>query len=159
MSKMHRRGNKNPAFIAPNGDYITLDGFLTTLHPEGSFNDFQIATEKRILVRPKINYFIVVINVLIPLLLCFAICWWSVCYAIVCLSLYILIRMRTIILFFIRVYQRYASEDIRLACVFTPSCSEYMVLSIEKYGLIYGGIKGVKRLKRCNFPNGGEDYP
>ena len=59
----------------------------------------------------------------------------------------------------IKVYQRYAADDVRKRCLFTPSCSEYMILSIEKYGAVRGIIKGIKRLRRCHAPNGGEDYP
>ncbi len=54
---------------------------------------------------------------------------------------------------------RYAAPQIRLACVFEPSCSEYMILALAKYGLIRGGYKGICRLLRCHYPNGGEDYP
>ena len=57
------------------------------------------------------------------------------------------------------VYQKYAPAHVRNACVFTPSCSEYMILAINKYGLILGVVKGVKRLLRCHSPNGGVDNP
>lgn len=56
-------------------------------------------------------------------------------------------------------YQNKASNKTRLKCVFEPSCSEYMILSIKKYGLIIGVFKGIKRLFRCHPPNGGKDYP
>lgn len=56
-------------------------------------------------------------------------------------------------------YQRYAPERLRAACLFTPSCSEYMRISIEKYGVIKGIYKGVRRLCRCHQPNGGVDNP
>lgn len=45
------------------------------------------------------------------------------------------------------------------SCLFIPSCSNYMILAIEKYGLIKGITKGVKRILRCVPPNGGVDYP
>ena len=38
-------------------------------------------------------------------------------------------------------------------CRFTPTCSEYMIESIYKYGVIKGIKLGVKRLKKCR-PNG-----
>jgi putative component of membrane protein insertase Oxa1/YidC/SpoIIIJ protein YidD len=59
----------------------------------------------------------------------------------------------------ILLYQKYAPEKMRRSCLFVPSCSEYMLLSIEKYGLIRGMHKGLERLARCHHPNGGEDYP
>ena len=56
-------------------------------------------------------------------------------------------------------YQKFAPEELRRSCLFTPTCSEYMLLAIDKYGFIKGVIKGVKRLLRCHPPNGGVDYP
>jgi len=157
---MYRRCNKYSKITAPCVEYQIPDGIITTLHPEGSLNNIQFGTEKnRTFVRPKINYMIVIINVLIPLIVCLIVCWWNVFYAFIGFGIYFLIRLRKILVFFIHVYQRYASDDIRGSCVFEPSCSEYMILSIEKYGVFYGSVKGIKRLKRCHLPNGGEDYP
>jgi putative component of membrane protein insertase Oxa1/YidC/SpoIIIJ protein YidD len=34
-----------------------------------------------------------------------------------------------------------------------------MLLAIEKYGLIKGVTKGLKRIWKCKHPNGGVDYP
>ena len=47
---------------------------------------------------------------------------------------------------------------VRQRCVFTPTCSDYMILSIKKFGVIRGVIKGIKRLKRCEGDYR-EDYP
>ncbi len=69
------------------------------------------------------------------------------------------IFLKKIIIFFIRLYQRYGPYDIRSRCLFTPNCSEYMVLAIQKYGAIKGVKKGIERFKRCQAPNGGIDYP
>lgn len=44
-------------------------------------------------------------------------------------------------------------------CRFTPSCSEYAILALDKYGAIKGSVLTVKRICRCKYPNGGEDYP
>jgi len=130
------------------------DWLITTLRPESSINDGE-----RVLFRPGIDYWVVAFNVVVPILVCFAVCWWNVFYALLGLCVYTLLRLRRIVIWSIRAYQRYAPERVRLACVFVPSCSDYMILSIEKYGLIRGSIKGVKRLRRCHNPNGGEDYP
>ena len=135
------------------------DGYITTLHPEGSFDGTRIHFIKRELVRPKINYWIALINVLIPVIVCIIVSYWNIHYAIIGFVLYLSIRLNGIIIWIIRLYQRFASDDIRLECVFEPSCSEYMILSINKYGVIYGGFKGINRLKRCHLPNGGPDYP
>ena len=45
------------------------------------------------------------------------------------------------------------------ACVFEPTCSEYMKLAVIKYGFIKGVFKGIKRILRCTPKNGGIDYP
>lgn len=50
----------------------------------------------------------------------------------------------------IRLYQRYAPERIRRKCLFKPTCSEYAILAIEKYGVIRGVYKTYIRLfKKC----------
>jgi putative membrane protein insertion efficiency factor len=59
----------------------------------------------------------------------------------------------------IHLYQRVAPPAIRGRCVFTPTCSDYMIRSIEKYGVIRGAARGFKRLLRCRPPNGGVDEP
>ncbi|MBR6806854.1 MAG: membrane protein insertion efficiency factor YidD [Clostridia bacterium] len=60
---------------------------------------------------------------------------------------------------FVLLYQKLAPERIRRSCLFEPSCSEYMLLAIEKYGSVKGVYLGIKRLFRCHPPNGGVDYP
>jgi putative component of membrane protein insertase Oxa1/YidC/SpoIIIJ protein YidD len=40
----------------------------------------------------------------------------------------------------------------RKTCVFYPTCSEYMILAIKKYGAWKGVKKGLNRIRRCN-PN------
>lgn len=75
------------------------------------------------------------------------------------LLLLTLIHLKQILLFLVRLYQCYAPDSMRLSCRFTPSCSEYMILSIEKYGVLKGVAKGVNRISRCHAPNGGVDYP
>ena len=55
----------------------------------------------------------------------------------------------------IRSYQLSLSKVLRrwLVCRFYPSCSEYAVLSIKKYGIIKGLRNAIKRLKRCRPDN------
>jgi putative membrane protein insertion efficiency factor len=65
---------------------------------------------------------------------------------------------RFILIWFIRLYQRYAGSETRLRCCFVPSCSEYAVLALTKYGTVVGGVKTARRLMRCRSP-GGIDYP
>jgi putative component of membrane protein insertase Oxa1/YidC/SpoIIIJ protein YidD len=70
-----------------------------------------------------------------------------------------LMQTRPLVLFAIRVYQRYAPAAVRENCCFEPSCSQYMSLAIEKYGLCQGVVKGIDRLVRCSPDNGGIDWP
>ncbi len=43
-------------------------------------------------------------------------------------------------------------------CRFRPTCSEYAIQAVEKYGFIKGGIKAFWRILRCNpFNPGGFD--
>lgn len=75
------------------------------------------------------------------------------------LFLVLSLSAKKIIIHLIKIYQRYAPTSVREKCRFEPSCSEYMILAIEKHGLIKGVKKGINRLKRCNINNGGYDYP
>jgi putative membrane protein insertion efficiency factor len=67
--------------------------------------------------------------------------------------------MRFLVVNLILFYQKNAPKRIRQSCRFEPSCSNYMLLAIEKYGLIKGVTKGLKRIWKCKHPNGGVDYP
>ena len=66
--------------------------------------------------------------------------------------------LRYYFVFAIRLYQRFASAETRLRCRWKPSCSEYGVMAIQKYGAIWGAVITVQRLRRC-MPPGGVDYP
>ena len=57
------------------------------------------------------------------------------------------------------VYKAFAPMSLRDSCRYTPTCSTYMIMAINKYGLFIGVIKGIRRLLRCKPPYGGEDYP
>jgi putative membrane protein insertion efficiency factor len=60
----------------------------------------------------------------------------------------------------IRVYQTTLSPLLGPACRFEPSCSRYMVGAIEKYGLLRGAWKGLKRFLSCHpWHPGGYDPP
>lgn len=50
------------------------------------------------------------------------------------------------------------SSGENVGCRFYPTCSEYSIDAIEKYGAIKGGIMAMKRILRCNpFNKGGYD--
>lgn len=56
-------------------------------------------------------------------------------------------------------YQKFAPSRIRENCRFEPTCSNYMIFAINKFGFLKGTILGIKRLIRCRSPYGGQDYP
>jgi uncharacterized protein len=61
----------------------------------------------------------------------------------------------------VRFYQRYLRRFHNRECIYEPSCSEYTILAVEKYGAIRGLRYGVSRIKRCNGAKfqGGADWP
>lgn len=68
--------------------------------------------------------------------------------------------IRRIPIAMIRFYQRGISPLLGNNCRFTPSCSQYMIEAIEKYGTIRGILKGLWRIARCHpFCKGGYDPP
>jgi len=46
----------------------------------------------------------------------------------------------------IKLYQHYAPEEIRRRCLFMPTCSEYAILAVRKYGSVIGLCKTYYRL-------------
>lgn len=43
----------------------------------------------------------------------------------------------------------FSSQDLTV-CTFTPSCSEYGILAVKKFGMVKGGMMTMDRLTRCN---------
>lgn len=73
---------------------------------------------------------------------------------------------RYVVIACIRFYQKTFSLDHGLMknmfphgfCRFTPTCSEYGVEAIKKYGVVRGGFKTMGRIMRCNpWSKGGYD--
>jgi putative membrane protein insertion efficiency factor len=66
--------------------------------------------------------------------------------------------VKYIFIFLIKVYQHTLSRLLPSSCRFYPSCSEYGVQAIQKYGIFKGGWMTVKRIGRCQpFHPGGYD--
>lgn len=60
----------------------------------------------------------------------------------------------------VRLYQIFLSPFLGRNCRFHPTCSNYFILSVRKYGVIKGSFKGLWRIARCNpFCPGGDDFP
>ncbi len=66
--------------------------------------------------------------------------------------------MKTVLMALIRFYRIFISPLKPPCCLFTPTCSEYALQAIEKYGALKGSWLAVKRIIRCNpFCKGGYD--
>ncbi len=65
--------------------------------------------------------------------------------------------MKYIFISLIRFYQRFISPLTPPACRFTPTCSQYTLEAIQKYGALKGTWLGIKRICRCH-PWGGSGY-
>lgn len=57
----------------------------------------------------------------------------------------------------IRIYQVTLSPFIGRSCRYTPTCSNYGIEAIQKYGAVKGGWLTLKRILSCN-PWGGSGY-
>ena len=57
----------------------------------------------------------------------------------------------------IRFYQRAVSPLTGPSCRFTPTCSEFAAVAIDRHGALSGGWLAFKRILRCH-PFGGQGY-
>jgi putative membrane protein insertion efficiency factor len=65
-----------------------------------------------------------------------------------------------VLVLLISAYQRFLSPLLGPVCRFAPSCSQYMLVCIERFGARRGLWLGVRRLARCHpFHPGGIDLP
>lgn len=68
------------------------------------------------------------------------------------------IDMKKLFIFIIKFYRKYISPMKSTKCPYIPSCSEYGMEAIEKYGALKGGVLALWRIIRCNpFSKGGYD--
>lgn len=66
--------------------------------------------------------------------------------------------MQRIVIVLLRGYKLAISPLLPSACRFYPTCSEYMLEAVRKYGVLKGTWLGLKRLGRCHpFHAGGYD--
>ena len=66
--------------------------------------------------------------------------------------------MKFLLLLLIRGYRRFISPLFLPSCRFQPTCSQYALQAVERFGALRGGWLTVKRLLRCHpFHPGGYD--
>ena len=66
--------------------------------------------------------------------------------------------MSELILKLIRFYRKHLSPARPPCCRFVPTCSEYALQAVEKYGAVKGSWLALRRLLRCHpFHKGGYD--
>ena len=60
----------------------------------------------------------------------------------------------------VRCYQFTISPVLGQNCRFSPTCSEYFIQAVNKYGTMRGGLRGLRRVCRCHpWSAGGFDPP
>ena len=57
--------------------------------------------------------------------------------------------MKGLLLFLIRFYRRYISPARPPCCRFIPTCSQYALEAVEKYGALKGGSLALRRILKC----------
>ncbi len=67
-------------------------------------------------------------------------------------------KMKYILIGLIKLYRMTLSERLPRLCRFTPSCSQYALTAVSRFGAVKGGFLAFWRICRCNpFSAGGWD--
>ena len=126
---------------------------------------------QKVVIRPKIKVWKDILRLTVSVVVTISILLFvhilfpklnSVLFFLLCLIsgiIWCIFNLKRLLITLIILYQKYAPEKIRSACLFKPCCSEYMKQAILKYGVISGLIRGIERIRRCRYPNGGIDEP
>jgi len=65
---------------------------------------------------------------------------------------------KTVVLWLLRAYKWMLSPLLPPACRYVPSCSEYAMEAVERYGALRGGLMAIWRVLRCHpFARSGYD--
>lgn len=147
---------EKPVFLW-DGDFVSTsqwERFLESYYERERLEEYQ---KNRILARPKTTKITVAVYLVILLVIIFGggigmfgistlECWASI----LSFVLYIIgvaeSFCRLVAIKIVECYQHYASEATRRKCKCVPSCSEYAILCLKKYELIYALLKIRKRL-------------
>ena len=68
---------------------------------------------------------------------------------------------KKVLLFLIGVYRRYVSPAFPPSCRYVPTCSEYAMIAVQRYGFVKGSCLAMKRICRCHpwHPGGFDPVP
>lgn len=116
---------------------------------------------KRIYNKTPINWkrFVIIIIINFIIILILFLIFNNILFLLLVEMVYIGLISKYILILMIKLYQKISPISIRSKCRFEPSCSNYMLTCLEKYGFFKGLKKGIIRIKRCNISDGGYDYP
>ena len=66
--------------------------------------------------------------------------------------------MKKLLIGLVKFYKRFISPCTGPHCIYTPTCSQYALEALQKYGAIKGAYLACKRILRCHpFAKGGYD--
>ena len=66
--------------------------------------------------------------------------------------------MKKVVINCIKFYRKFISPLKKPSCRFYPTCSQYTLEAVEKYGALKGGFMGIKRILKCHpYNKGGYD--
>ncbi len=154
---------------AESFDHIPTASELLAAYQQTQQDDPRSVFYQRVLTRPRLPIGRILLALLLVAVLCVATYVFTMhltdsvlrsvtaCGALL-LVICILFAKR-ILIQAVRIYQAVAPAWLRRRCRYEPSCSAYMLLAVEKYGLRKGFQKGMARWRGCKPPNGGYDFP
>lgn len=156
-------------FVFNENDDVDLNKIAEELFMNTNACDPSSIYYERHLERPNISWIRVSLHIIVPaIIFVFIVCIFlhagashvlSIIFACTIFFLYIFLSFKKILICFIHIYQHFAPDSIRMKCRFEPSCSQYMIMALEKYGVLKGLRLGLRRLKKCKIGNGGFDFP
>jgi putative membrane protein insertion efficiency factor len=60
------------------------------------------------------------------------------------------LRPRALVVGLLRIYQKLVSPNLGANCRYQPTCSQYTLEAIDRFGVARGGWLGAKRIGRCH---------